>query len=394
MKKPAYIKVASREWRLIVHSSSSRMLVFWIPLVVFLLLAGIYTAGALRKIPVAVLDQDHSDLSRTIINYLNASPETKVTTSLQSQGQLKDFFLTHPEKAVYYFPKGMEKDMLKGKSSGVKVMTNSTNIIYGNVLKRNAYELLETVSGGVLVRRLTAQGLTPAQARRLALPIAVNSKPLFNTEYNYLYYLVPGLLTVLLQMIVFFLGARSINKELSAGREQQMLETADYKFFHVIAGKLLVYTLIGMVLAMFTGTVFKLFGIPYQHQLGDTFLLFFFFSLANASLGMMLSSLVSEEIVALDIALFYNSPAFIFSGFTFPILGMPFLDSLWAKFIPYTYFLHAFFKLFEMGAPLAYANTEFLALSAFALTGVITTYVALKVKFKKAGQPELTLKKA
>jgi ABC-2 type transport system permease protein len=123
-------------------------------------------------------------------------------------------------------------------------------------------------------------------------------------------------------------------------------------------------------------------------------LLFFFFSLANASLGMMLSSLVSEEIVALDIALFYNSPAFIFSGFTFPILGMPFLDSLWAKFIPYTYFLHAFFKLFEMGAPLAYANTEFLALSAFALTGVITTYVALKVKFKKAGQPELTLKKA
>lgn len=394
MKKPACIKVASREWRLIVNSPSSRTLVFWIPLTVFLLLAGIYKAGDLRKIPVAVLDQDHSNLSRTITTFLNASPETKVTAYLQNPGQLKDFFLNHPEKAIYYFPKGMEKDILKGKSSGVKVMTNSSNIIYGNVLKRNAYELLETVSGGVLMKKLIAQGLTPAQAKQLALPITVNSKPLFNTEYNYLYYLVPGLLTVLLQMIVFFLGARSINKELGAGREKEMLEAANHSIFGLISGKLIVYTLIGMVLALFTGIVFKLFGIPYQHQIGDTLLLFFFFSLANAALGMMLSALVTEEIVALDIALFYNSPAFIFSGFTFPILGMPFLDSLWAKFIPYTYFLHAFFKLFEMGAPLTYASPEFLALSAFALTGIVTAYVALKLKFRTSLHQELILKKA
>jgi ABC-2 type transport system permease protein len=107
---------------------------------------------------------------------------------------------------------------------------------------------------------------------------------------------------------------------------------------------------------------------------------------------MMLSALVPEEIVALDIALFYNSPAFIFSGFTFPILGMPFLDSLWAKFIPYTHFLHAFFKLFEMGAPLTYARPEFLALSAFILTGIVTTYVTLKLK--TSAYPKLILKKA
>lgn len=394
MKKPACIRVASREWQLIVNSSSSRMLVFWIPLVVFLLLAGIYTAGALRKIPVAVLDQDHSELSRTITSYLNASPDTKVTAYLHSQGQLKDYFLNHREKAIYYFPKGMEKDILKGKASGVSVMTNSANIIYGNVLKRNAYKLLEIVSGGSLIKRLTAHGLTPVQAKRLALPIAVDSKPLFNTEYNYLYYLVPGLLTVLLQMIVFFLGARSINKELNTGKEQEMLKRAENKIRNVIAGKLLIYTLIGMLLTLFTGIVFKLFGIPYYHRLGDTLLLFFFFNLANAALGMMLSALVPEEIVALDIALFYNSPAFIFSGFTFPILGMPFLDSLWAQFIPYTHFLHAFFKLFEMGAPLAYASREFLALSAFALTGIITTYVALRLKLKIGKQPELKLKKA
>ncbi len=394
MKKPACLKVASREWRLIISSSSSRMLVFWIPLVVFILLAGIYSTGALRKIPVAVLDQDHSNLSRTIITYLNASPETKVTAYLHSKGQLKDFFLNHPEKAIYYFPKGMEKDILKDKSSTVKVMTNSTNIIYGNVLKRNAYELLETMSGGVLVKKLVAQGLTPAQAKHLALPIAVNSKPLFNTEYNYLFYLVPGLLTVLLQMILFFLGARSINKEFNSGREEELMETANHKTSNIISGKLLIYTLIGMVLVLFTGIVFKVFGIPYQNQIGSTLLLFFFFNLANAALGMMLSALVNEEIVALDIALFYNSPAFIFSGFTFPILGMPFLDSLWAKFIPYTHFLHAFFKLFEMGAPLAYAEPEFLALSIFIFTGVITTYVALKLKLRNSEYPEVIFKKA
>jgi len=391
MNTPAMLKVASREWRMMINSRNSRVVVLWVPLIVFTLLAGIYTAGALRKIPVAVLDQDHSRLSRTITTFINASPDMKVTSYLGSESQLKDYFLHHPEKAIFCFPKGLEKSVFKGKNTQVDVLTNSTNIVYGNVLKRSAYRLIETVSGGTLIKKLVAQGLTPEQAKQLAVPIAVKTHSLFNTEYNYLYYLVPGLLTVLLQMIVFFMGTRSLNKEFKYGRQEELQQTANHSIINIIFGKLLVYTGIGMTITLFISIVFNVFGIPYQNKIGEILLLFLLFVLANVSLGMALSALVEEEIVALDLALFYNSPAFIFSGFTFPIMGMPLFDQLWAQFIPYTHFLHAFFKLYQMGTPFSYVKQEFIILGIFILVGLITSYVAMRLKTNEQSSSKLIL---
>ena len=394
MKAPAIFNVATREWRMMISSRNSRMLVLWVPLIVFTILAGIYSAGALRKIPVAVLDQDHSKLSRTITTFINASPDMKVTAHLQSEAQLKNYFLHHPEKAVFCIPRGLEKDVFKGKNTGINVLTNSTNIIYGNVLKRNAYHLIETVSGGALIKKLVAQGLTPKQAKQLALPIAVKTHSLFNPEYNYLYYLVPGLLTVLLQMIVFFMGTRSLNKEYKNDRQADLQRTSNHNILNIIVGKLLVYVGIGMTITFFISIIFNAFGIPYQNKIGETLLLFFLFILANATLGMALSALVKEEIVALDLALFYNSPAFIFSGFTFPIMGMPFFDQLWAQFIPYTHFLHAFFKIYQMGTPLTYVRQEFMILGIFILVGFLTTYVAMKLQVHSKSSSNLIIKEA
>jgi len=163
---------------------------------------------------------------------------------------------------------------------------------------------------------------------------------------------------------------------------------------NIIFGKLLVYTGIGMTIVFFISILFNLFGIPYQDKIGETLLLFFMFVLANATLGMALSAVVKEEIVALDLALFYNSPAFIFSGFTFPIMGMPFFDQLWAQFIPYTHFLHAFFKLYQIGTPLASVKKEFLILGIFTLVGFLTTYVAMKLRMDEKSKSNLILKEA
>jgi ABC-2 type transport system permease protein len=87
--------------------------------------------------------------------------------------------------------------------------------------------------------------------------------------------------------------------------------------------------------------------------------------------------------VSLDIAFFYNSPAFVFSGFTFPLIGMPFFNSLYAHFIPYTHFLHAFFKLYQMGTPFRYITPELSILGLFFLVGFITSYVALKLRLSE-----------
>ena len=390
MKYPGFIKVADRELSIAGQNKSVRNLMLFVPVIVFILLGFIYLHGALREIPVAVYDEDHTELSRTLIEFFNASASMEVTYYLSSEDEISTFFLNHKEHAIFRIPHGMERDVMKGKNTVVQALTNSSNIIYGNILLREAYTTVGTMSAGITIQELVATGgLTERQALNIAMPIVVDAKPLFNPIYNYLYYLLPGLMTVLLQMIVFFISTRSINSEFSKGSFGDLVEISNNSAINIILGKTLVYFLLSMGIAMFIALVFMMFGIPFRNREVEILILFSVFILSNIALGQMLSATIDDEMLALDIAFFYNSPAFVFSGFTFPMFGMPFFDSLYAQFIPYTHFLYSFFKVYQIGAPFAYISSEVLILLLFMFVGFVTAFVALSMRIKQLKQRKL-----
>ncbi|UBM61074.1 ABC transporter permease [Candidatus Sulfidibacterium hydrothermale] len=389
---PAFIKVFLREMKRIVTGHSTRLILFYIPLIVFPLLALIYQKGALRDIPVAVWDQDHSDLSRMVTRFIDASHTLKVTDYLSASDNPETFFPTHREKAVFHIPKGFKHDIMKGKSTRIQVFTNSSNIVFGNILLREAYTIAGTVNGGILLKKYKASGLTNRQAMIMVQPIKVHTHSLFNPYYNYLYYLVPGLLTVLLQMVVFFISTRAFNSEVNNGTFDELVAAANGKPLNMLTGKALAYLLTGLYVTGLIALIFMIFGIPFQQKEGELLLLFGYFTLVNVFLGFMLSTTIRDEILSLDVAFLYNSPAFVFSGFTFPIFAMPFISSSIAQFIPYTHFLHAFFKLYQFGAPLSFAAPDFYRLTLFLAVGFVTSYIALHIKLKqKSFNPKTSL---
>jgi len=387
MKLPAFIKVGIREIYRIVKGHSTRLILFYVPLVVFPLLALIYQKGALREIPVAIWDQDHSDISRMVSKFVNAAPAMKVTDYLSSTDNPKNYFPYHKERAVFHIPRGFKQDILKGKSVKLQVFTNSSNIVFGNILLREAYTVAGTLNGGVLLKKFEAAGLTPQKAMVMVLPIKVHTKSLFNPNYNYLYYLVPGLLTVLLQMIVFFVATRAFNSEINNGSFEELMKTANGSALNMLVGKSLAYLLMGLYVAGLIVLTFWIFGIPFQQKEGQLLLLFGYFILVNIFIGFMLSTTITDEILSLDVAFLYNSPAFVFSGFTFPIFAMPVFSSTVAQFIPYTHFLHAFFKLYQLGAPFSYTFPDLFKLTLFLAVGFITSYIALHIRMRNTMVP-------
>ena len=194
-------------------------------------------------------------------------------------------------------------------------------------------------------------------------------------------------MTVLLQMFIFFVATRAFNSEVNNGTFDELLRIARNSPLQMLIGKGMAYTAYGVAIIMLIGIVFLLFGIPFVQLVVELILLFTFFTMVNISLGFLLSTTLDEEIFALDVAFFYNSPAFVFSGFTFPMFGMPFFNSLYAKFIPYTHFLHAFFKLYQMGTPVRYIYPDLKILLLFFAVGFITSYVALKLRLKENHKP-------
>lgn len=389
MSYPTFIKVAHREFLISAKNPSVRNLMLFVPVVVFILLATIYVEGSLSKIPVAVYDEDHTKLSRTLVEFLNSTESMEVTYYLSSEDRLETFFLNHKEHAIFRIPHGMERSIMRGENVTIQTLTNSSNIIFGNILLREAYTVVGTLSAGITIEKLVATGLSPNQAMNLAIPIVVTAKPLFNPIYNYLYYLVPGLLTVLLQMIIFFISTRSINSEFSNGTFSSLLEVSNGNAVNIIVGKSLVYLCFGLAISMFIAIIFMGFGIPFIDKELELLVLFAVFILSNIALGLMLSSTIDDEIMSLDIAFFYNSPAFVFSGFTFPMFGMPFFDTLYAQFIPYTHFLYAFFKVYQIGTPFSFISSEIVAMLIFTIVGFVTAYLALRIRIKQTIKKQL-----
>ena len=99
----------------------------------------------------------------------------------------------------------------------------------------------------------------------------------------------------------------------------------------------------------------------------------------------MISSLFHDLMFSTELALFLTTPAFIFSGLSYPLRIMPDIHSTYAQLMPYTHFIEGFVKIYQMGAPVQYLVPQFLRLSIFIIVSVVVMIFALKFNIKKYG---------
>jgi ABC-2 type transport system permease protein len=300
-----------------------------------------------------------------------------------SNKNAEDILNNEEAYAVFFLQKGFGSELQKGKTSKMPVYINGSSILHGNIIFSAASKIAVTLSGGALIKKLMENGMKFDQAKDMVLPIKVHIKPLYNPTYNYLYYLVPGLITVLFFMMIFFVSARLLNREINEKTYKELYEIANKNVLNILLGKTFAVLLLSIIIFLFIfGIVFTILQIPVQGNYINIFVIFIFTILANIFLGFAVSSIFVEEALAMDIAFFYNSPAFVFSGFTFPIFGMPWINSIYANILPYTHFLTGFIKSYQMNTPFYYMIPELNSLSIFILIGLSISIITLIVRNK------------
>ena len=379
------LQIVIRELFRLKKRPAAWILLLVIPIGLFFYLGAIYEEGAIEKVNIAVLDLDHSNLSRKVIQNVEAAPKLNIIKFLNSNDHIEDVFINHPDiKGFYVIPKNFQKNIYSGQQEKLLVYTNSSNIIYGNLIYKEAATFINTMSAGINLNSFKLHGIPHEKALKMVIPIKVITKSLYNPHYNYLYYLIPGLTTVLLQMIVFFLAARSINSEHTNDTYKELLTITKGSIFKIIFGKLITYTLLGFLVAIFIfSIVHPLLGIPMSQNTLPFLWVVLVFIMANVMLGMMISTIFKNEAIAMDISFVYNSPAFVFSGFTFPIMAMPAFNAWYAQLIPYTHFLNAFLKGIEMNTPFSFLSQQVINLLIFFLVGYVITASILLFQHKK-----------
>jgi ABC-2 type transport system permease protein len=381
-------RVMQREWHRIAERKTLYMFAIIVPLLLFFFLVSIYTDGLMRDIPVGMYDADNSQLSQLITESIEGASSFRIVEYEHSIDEIQDAYRKGHIQGAFYIPKNLERDLKRGKPTSVVIFNNETNLVIANTTLKDGTTLIKTISGGILLKKLRSKGMKLEQAMAIINPIHVSTQMLYNPNYNYLHYIGVGLIPAVLQMLIMVTAVLLITSEVAHNTMQELMAAAHGNLWAIFTGKSIPH------LAVHAATTLGIFGIifPFFHVdiIGSTLAtigLFFYFVIACFMMGFMISAVSPSQQIATEISFILNIPAFLFSGFVYPLSAMPWLHNVFAQLLPFTHFLLGFLKLYQMGAPIKDVMPEFLRLTLMILISASITMLALRYRFRSLAVP-------
>lgn len=372
-KTSHFFPIVKDELRHLSNNRLSMMLIVGLPLLLTILFGFIYLQQVASRLPMAVWDADHSQLSRTIVRAFESGRSMYVVNEANSIDEIREWMKKGKIQGAFAIPARMSADVKSGHPVTIVLYKNTSNLIVGNMILKEATSIVKTISAGITIQRNEGAGLTPSQAKSAANPIRVEDHPLYNPGYNYENYLVPGLLLMTLGWIAMIVASQRILHLRNNDDRREAFHTYSGRRSLAFGSALAVWFLFAAVTAGIVAILFPLFTIQLTGSLFIVLLFSWLYLLVAIAVGIGISSIVHDPMFATEVAVFINAPAFIFSGYTFPIEAMPTFLQAYAHILPSTYFLNGYLKLGAMGTPIRYAYPELFALVAF---GVVAFAIA------------------
>ena len=351
--------ITIREWKRILTLPEHCIVLLILPPLVCFLYGYIYHNQFARELPVAIWDESNSPLSRKFTFMLEQTESIHITQQVHNEATIEEMMQRGIIQGAIHFPARMDDHIKSRQPVYVTLYTNTAAVVTGKLIYKDAAKVLITGGSGVILQKLMKTGMPAGKAMALVQPIRLTSYLLYNPQFSYLQYLVPGLIAVALQMMVIMVTVLALNLEGQRGTLWELTAMANGSASNVLLGKGFAHLSVAWLhYILVTGIVYPVFA---GGRMGGSWALFTLFTLlimGCISIGFMVSAIVSDVMVSCDLGLFYTSPAFVFSGFTFPRWAMPWYDQYYAWLMPFTPFLDGFFKVYFMELPLHYVYKE------------------------------------
>ncbi|MBF0258806.1 MAG: ABC transporter permease [Desulfamplus sp.] len=363
--------VALREMSRIRAHSRYALSMIVLPLVSFALTWGLFCNQYPQDLPVAVVDLDHSSLSRTVIKAIDATSVIEASFQVSDPAKARDLMLRGRIYAMVILPHGLEEDILRGRGAEVIGYTNTQMLLPGSIISSSLNAAVATVSAGINFQSRLRHGEMEEAAMAHLEPVNLDRHVLFNPQLNYIYFLAAALCPTFFQIFILMTAVMAMGSEFKNSTAKKWLETAGGSVWNAVAGKLAVYfisfSLLGLTML---AIIFNGFGVPLRGSLPSLITATVLLVLAYLSCGIILVFLCPSLRMALSAASFFSGTAFAFVGLTFPQEGMPALGKAWSNMLPLTHYLHLFLEQTIRSAKLSESIPDLLILLLFAMVGI------------------------
>jgi ABC-2 type transport system permease protein len=319
-----------------------------------------------HNLPTAVLLQEDSDLGRSILKAMENTAYFRFTREVSTVEEFDDLLQSGKVLFGVEIPRGFERAVRRGDRPALLVAADATDPVAAGA---------GLGALGTLVQTALAHDLFTGDPP--VMPFEIRAHARYNPAASSRLNIVPGLVGTILTMTMLIFTALSVTRETERGTMESLL-SMPIKPVEVMFGKIMPYVLVGFVQGtLIIGIGVLLFGVPVLGSLVLLALLSTLFITTNLSIGYTFSTIVQNQLQAMQLSMMFFLPSILLSGFMFPFMGMP----VWAQYVgeglPLTHYLRIVRAIMLKGATmhnLQYDTIALFGLMLLAMTIAVTRF--------------------
>jgi ABC-2 type transport system permease protein len=362
VSKPGFLLVARRECHWLFHDRVALLLIFGVPLFAFVVLTTVFSHPVIRGLGVTVVDEDKSDASRALVEYVAASPSLKIVDRSGTLSTAVQDIRSGKAISAIHIPPDFDRDLKAQRRPQVVGFYNQQFLTAAGIASSGLSDALSAAAAVAAPARRAA----PAPASMGTL--AAETIALVNPQKNYAQFLLRALLPTIIHVVIALAAGYSVGSEFRRRDARAWLESAGGDPVAALAGKLAplfgIFLLIMLVEPLFLEGVLQ---IPFRGDLPLMAAAASLLIIAYLSVGALLQLLAGDLATGLGLAGLFASPAFGYAGVGFPTVGMNAFAQVWSAILPLRWYMAVLLGQAARGLPVSESAVPFAALAGLTI---------------------------
>lgn len=362
------LRLIKRELRRLTSRKIYIFMMLIVPLGCSFFLLNLMNEGLPLKVPVGMVDLDHSSLSRKVGRSLSASELIDISSDLEDFHSAMEKVRSGEIYGFFLIPRDFQKKAIGGSTPTLSFYSNMAIFVPGSLSYKGFKTIAVTTSGGIVKTTLVGAGADETTAGSLIQPMVIRTHPLNNPWTNYAIYLCQSFIPCLLALIVLLVTVFSICQEHKTGSSVEWLREAGGNMAMALLGKLLPQTLIFTAVGVALQSVmFSYLHFPLNNHPLHMILAMFLLVAACQGFAVFITEMLPNLRIALSVMSLTGILCFSIAGFSFPVEKMYGGVAIFSYLVPIRYYFLIYIDQALNGIPIYYSRFYYIALLIFML---------------------------
>jgi ABC-2 type transport system permease protein len=355
-----FASIIRKEFIQILRDKRTLVIILVIPIIQLFLL-GYSATSDVRNIPLAVFDQCHCAESRKLLDAYRIADYFRLAYEVGSQDDIRTLIEQGKTRAGIIIPPDFNQQLVEGNAE-VAFVLDGSDATAGSTALSAATLIGQSYSTRLMVQRLEKSGMNPEAFKP---PLTVQTRVWYNPDLVSSFFMIPGVIGMILFAITSILTATAIVRERERGTIEQLIVTP-IRPWELVLGKILPYVILAFIDTLEALAIGHWwFKVPVRGDFGLILGCSGLLLLSGLGIGLFASTIANTQQEAMLTVWMTMLPSIFLSGFFFPIEAMPKILQAVSLFVPLRYYLVILRALLMKGVGAGAIMPEIFALAVF-----------------------------